>query len=259
MLPPRVLTIAGSDCSGGAGLQADLKVFQRFGCYGMSVVTLVTAQNTLGVARLDLLPAESVRAQLAAVWDDLPPAAVKTGALGSTELIRAVAGFLAARPRVPLVVDPVLVSKHGHPLLPPAAVPELAAALLPLASVVTPNRFEAEALSGVRIADRASALAAAERLRAAGAQAVIVKGVPGAHGADDLLLDAQGATELPGLRIETRASHGTGCTFAAALAAHLAHGLPLAEAARRAKAYLAAAIAAAPGYGRGCGPLHHGA
>jgi hydroxymethylpyrimidine/phosphomethylpyrimidine kinase len=258
MIPPIALTIAGSDPSGGAGLQADLKTFHRFGCYGMSVVTLVTAQNTRGVSRVDLLGEETVLAQLEAVWSDLPPAALKTGAIGSAPLIAAVAGFLASRPGPPLVLDPVMISKHGHRLLPDDAVQAMTRLLLPRAAVVTPNWHEAAALAGAPVTDLAGARAAARELRARGAAAVLVKGGAGADGlAADLLLDADGELELPALRLATRATHGTGCTFAAALTAHLAHGLALRDAALRAKAYIHHAIASAPGLGGGLGPVDH--
>jgi hydroxymethylpyrimidine/phosphomethylpyrimidine kinase len=258
MMTPIALTIAGSDPSGGAGLQADLKTFHRFGCYGTSVLTLVTAQNTRGVTRVELLAEDLVLAQLEAVWSDLPPAALKTGAIGSATLIAAVAGFLAARRGPPLVLDPVMISKHGHRLLPEDAVAVLTGRLLPLAAVVTPNWHEAAALTGLAVGDAASARAAAQALRSAGARAVLIKGGAGADGlAADLLLDQDGELELPALRLATRASHGTGCTFAAALTANLALGHGLREAALRAKAYIHHAIATAPGLGGGLGPVNH--
>lgn len=256
--PPIALTIAGSDPSGGAGLQADLKTFHRFGCYGMSVVTLVTAQNTRGVSRVDLLEPDAVLAQLDAVWSDLPPAALKTGAIGSAALIGAVAGFLAARRGPPLVLDPVMISKHGHRLLPDDAVRALVDGLLPLAAVVTPNWHEAAALTGLAVRDADGARAAARRLRERGAAAVLVKGGAGADGLSaDLLVDATGELELPALRLATRATHGTGCTFAAALTAQLALGEGLRPAALRAKAFIHHAIATAPDLGGGLGPVNH--
>jgi hydroxymethylpyrimidine/phosphomethylpyrimidine kinase len=258
MPPPIALTIAGSDPSGGAGLQADLKTFHRFGCYGMSAVTLITAQNTQGVSRVELLDQAMVLAQLEAVWSDLPPAAVKTGAIGSVALIEAVAGFLAARRGCPLVVDPVMISKHGHRLLPEDAVRALTTHLLPLASVVTPNWHEAGAMTGGPVHNQADARRAAYALRATGAAAVLVKGGASNDGLSaDLLVDAEGELELPALRLVSRATHGTGCTFAAALTAHLALGQPLREAAIRAKAFVHHAIATAPGLGGGVGPVNH--
>lgn len=258
MRPPISLTIAGSDPSGGAGIQADLKTFHRFGCYGTSVLTLITAQNTRGVSRVDLLAEDVVLAQLAAVWDDLPPAALKTGAIGSAALISAVAGFLAARRGPPLVLDPVMISKHGHRLLPDDAVAALVECLLPLATVVTPNWHEAAALTGLTVGDAAAARTAAHELHRRGARAVLIKGGAGVDGlAADLLLDAEGELELPALRLATRATHGTGCTFAAALTANLALGYALREAAVRAKAFIHHAIATAPGLGGGLGPVNH--
>ena len=250
---PVALTIAGSDPSGGAGIQADLKTFHRHGVYGQSVVSLVTAQNTTGVTAVHLLPVALVLAQLEAVLSDIAPAAIKTGALGAPDLIGAVATRLADS-TVPLVVDPVLISKHGHPLAGPEAVPALQP-LLRLATVVTPNWHELAALSGCAVSDGASAAAAARVLLQQGVRAVLVKGA--GDTADDLLVTVDGETLLPGLRIQTRSLHGTGCTYAAALTAQLALGVPVNEAAVRAKAFIAHAIVTAPGLGRGFGPVNH--
>ena len=257
-MTPISLTIAGSDPSGGAGIQADLKTFHRFGCYGTSVLTLITAQNTRGVTRVELLAEDLVLAQLDAVWSDLPPVALKTGAIGSAALITAVAGFLATRRGPPLVLDPVMISKHGHHLLPDDAVNALVGRLLPLAAVITPNWHEAAALTGLAVSDAATARSAALELCRRGARAVLMKGGAGADGlAADLLLDDAGELELPALRLATRATHGTGCTFAAALTANLALGHDLREAAVRAKAFIHHAIATAPGLGGGLGPVNH--
>jgi len=258
MQPPIALTIAGSDPSGGAGLQADLKTFHRFGCYGTSVVTLVTAQNTRGVTMVEALSTALVLAQLHAVFDDLPPVALKTGAIGSAALITAVAAFLRERRAPRLVLDPVMISKHGHRLLPDDAVAAMVAQLLPLAAVVTPNWHEAAALSGLPVHDPASARAAALTLRARGASAVLIKGGAGTDGLSvDLLVDSEGELELPALRLATTATHGTGCTFAAALTAHLALGHALRPSALRAKAFIHHAIASAPALGSGVGPVNH--
>ena len=247
------LTIAGSDPSGGAGIQADLKTFQRFGVYGQSVVTLITAQNTRGVTAVELLPRELVLAQLDACLDDIGAHAIKTGALGSVTLIEAVAARLRRTPDIPLVLDPVLISKHGHPLAAPEAAHALVKHLLPRATVITPNRHEAAALAGrpVEGAD------AARALLDLGARAVLLKGI--GDGADDLLVTATEEILLPGIRHHTRNLHGTGCTYAAAVTAHLALGHPLPEAARHAKAYIAHAILTAPTLGdpAGCGPVNH--
>ena len=239
------LTIAGSDPSGGAGLQADLKTFHQFGVYGEAVVTLVTVQNSLRVSRVELLPPDLIAEQIAAVVEDIPPAAAKTGALGSVEAVRAVARA-AASFAFPLVVDPVMVSKHGAPLGGGGWED-----LLPHAALVTPNLPEAEALTGTADPRRA-----ASRLRDMGARAVLVKGGHSAGDATDLLYDGEW-TEFPAPRIPTRHTHGTGCTYSAAIAAGLASGLPLREAVARAKRFIHQAIATNPGLGRGCGPVNH--
>ncbi len=257
--PPLVLTIAGSDPSGGAGLQADLKTFHRFGVFGTSVVTLITAQNTRGVTRVDLVEGDAVEAQLEAVFSDLPPVAVKTGAIGSAAVIERVAAFLDRNLHgAQLVVDPVMISKHGHHLLPADAVSALVTRLLPLASVVTPNWHEAAALSGVAVTDLRSARAAARVLLQTGVRAVLITGGAGDSPlAADLLVTAAGEVELPALRLASRSTHGTGCTFAAAVTAHLALGYALTEATRRAKAYVHHAIDTAPAIGGGLGPVNH--
>jgi hydroxymethylpyrimidine/phosphomethylpyrimidine kinase len=257
LTPAPALTIAGSDPSGGAGIQADLKTFHRLGVYGQSVITLVTAQNTRGVTAVHLLPRELVLQQLDAVLSDIRPNAVKTGALGSPELIAAVAERLQGAD-LPLVVDPVLISKHGHRLAGPEAIAALRA-LLPLATVVMPNWYEAAALTGRVVDSPASARDAALVLIDNGVQAVLMKGggAAGQESADDLLISADAEIVLPGLRVATRNLHGTGCTYAAAVTAHLARGLPLATAALQAKAFIAHAIVTAPGLGAGYGPVNH--
>jgi len=256
--PPVALTIAGSDSGGGAGIQADLKTFHHFGVYGTSAVTLVTAQNTTGVARIELLSPGLVEAQIAAVATDFPVAAAKTGALGSAAIVAAVAAAVARQRIAPLVVDPVMISKHGHALLDRGAAEVLARELLPLARLVTPNRPEAEALVGATIATEADALEAARELRALGPGAVLIKG---GHAAGDevadLLWDGEVATWLRAPRRATPHTHGTGCSYAAAITARLAHGDALADAVRTAHAWLARAIATAPGLGHGHGPINH--
>ena len=252
---PVALTIAGSDPSGGAGIQADLKTFHRHGVYGQSVVTLLTAQNTRGVQGVFVQSEDVVRAQLRSVVADLGAAATKTGAIGSAALVTAVADELATRPLGALVVDPVLVSKHGHALAGTDVAAALRQRLLPLADLVTPNRFEAEALVGIAVVDRKSALAAARAVLGTGARAVVVKDVPGLHG--DLLVGADGAeVELPSPRLLTPHRHGSGCTFSAAIAARLAHGDALATAVATASDFVCRAIASAPGLGS-VGPLNH--
>jgi hydroxymethylpyrimidine/phosphomethylpyrimidine kinase len=251
-----VLTIAGSDPSGGAGIQADLKTFHQFGLYGEAVVTLITVQNTQSVARVEVLDAALVREQIDAVVSDIPPRAAKTGALGNAAVVAAVAE--AARGfTFPLVVDPVMISKHGSALMEPAAVQILREGLLPLASLVTPNLPEAAALAHLDIATLEDARLAARRIYELGPRAVLIKGGHFSHTATDLLFDGIHFQEFPGERIETQHTHGTGCTYSAAIAAGLALGQPLAEAIARAKRYIAAAIQTNPGLGAGQGPVNH--
>jgi len=250
------LTIAGSDPSGGAGIQADLKTFHQFGVYGEAVITLITAQNTVRVARVEVLAPELVVAQIDAVLEDIPPLAAKTGALGSAEMVEAVARA-ADSFSFPLVVDPVMVSKHGLPLLPEAAVSAVRDLLLPRAALITPNVPEAETLTGMAIRTLDDVRRAAERLRALGTCAVLIKGGHLDSDASDVLLDADGFHEFPAARIATRHTHGTGCTFSAAITACLAAGLALGDAVARAKLFIHEAIRTNPGLGRGSGPVNH--
>jgi hydroxymethylpyrimidine/phosphomethylpyrimidine kinase len=246
---PVALTIAGSDPSGGAGIQADLKTFHRFGVYGEAVVTLVTVQNTVAVSHVEVLSPELVTAQIDAVVYDIPPAAAKTGALGSPEVVRAVARAAANFP-FPLVVDPVLVSKHGAPLMEGGL--DAWQELLSCAALVTPNIPEAEALTGT-----GDPRTAARRLHDMGARAALVKGGHGHGDPTDILFDGNEWYEFSATRIETRHTHGTGCTFSAAITAGLATGLPLPDSVARAKHFVHEAIRTNPGLGRGCGPLNH--
>lgn len=250
------LTIAGSDPSGGAGLQADLKTFHQFGAYGTSVVTLVTVQNTVSVSHAEPLDSALVAEQLSAVATDIPPAAAKTGALGSASVIETVAKWAAAS-TCPLVVDPVMISKHGARLLAPDAEAALREALLPRATLLTPNLPEATALSGIAVDDEATMRTAADQLLAMGAQAVLLKGGHLEGEAADLFITPGGATWLRAPRLDTPHTHGTGCTYSAAITAGLATGLSLENAIRRAKAFVTRAISTAPGLGQGCGPLNH--
>jgi hydroxymethylpyrimidine/phosphomethylpyrimidine kinase len=255
-MPPVALTIAGSDPSGGAGLQADLKTFHQFGVYGEAVVTLLTVQNTVRVSRMEVMPPELVLEQIEAVLEDIPPNAAKTGALGSADVVEAVAraaeGF-----RFPLVVDPVMVSKHGLPLLPESAVRAVRLHLLPRAALFTPNLPEAEALTGIAIRGVADMRAAARRIREMGARAVLIKGGHLEGEATDLLFDGAEWREFPAPRIDTRHTHGAGCTYSAAITAGLARGLTLGDAVARAKLFIHLAIQTSPGLGRGSGPLNH--
>jgi len=253
---PVALTIAGSDASGGAGLQADLKTFHQFGVYGEAVVTLITVQNTRGVQRVECLDPELVADQIRAVIGDIPPAAAKTGALGNRAIIQAVAA-LARDFQFPLVVDPVIVSKNGASLLEADAIQALKTFLLPNAFLLTPNLEEASILTGVEVCDPAGMRRAAEQLAGLGPPAVLVKG--GHLGGDpvDILFHDGQWTEFTSPRIETRHTHGTGCTFSAAITASLAAGCDLQHAVRRAKRYITEAIRNNPQLGSGAGPVDH--
>jgi hydroxymethylpyrimidine/phosphomethylpyrimidine kinase len=255
-MPPAALTIAGSDPSGGAGIQADLKTFHQFGVYGEAVVALITVQNTTRVSRVELMPVALVLEQLEAVLEDIPPAAAKTGALGSAEMVEAVARA-AARFAFPLVVDPVMVSKHGLPLAPESAVRAFRDCLLLQAALVTPNVPEAEVLTGETIRDPDGMRRAALRIYEMGARAVLIKGGHMPGDATDVLYDGATFREFRAPRLETRHTHGSGCTYSAAIAVGLAQALPLADAVARAKAFIHEAIRTNPGLGHGGGPLNH--
>lgn len=253
---PVALTIAGSDPSGGAGLQADLKTFHRFGVYGEAIPTLITVQNSLRLTRVEHLAADLVEAQIQAVLEDMPPNAAKTGALGSRSVVEAV----ASRARgfsFPLVVDPVLSGTLGG-LLGEGAFDALIAHLLPRAFLLTPNLREASAITGLAVQDRDSMLAAGKTILALGAKNVLVKGGHLAGNALDLLVTGAGAIhEFNTERIETPHTHGSGCTYSAAITAELAKGVPLADAILSAKRFVTEAIASNPGLGSGHGPLNH--
>jgi hydroxymethylpyrimidine/phosphomethylpyrimidine kinase len=256
-MTPVALTIAGSDPSGGAGLQADLKTFHRFGVYGEAVVTLITVQNTRGVTRVSALDPELVTAQIRAVIEDIRPQAAKIGALGSREVVAAVArearGF-----SFPLVVDPVMISKHGARLIDEDASRALIEELIPRTFLLTPNLDEAAALTGLVVNDRDSMARAAGKLASFGAANVLVKGGHLSGDALDLLYLGGGEIrEFTTPRIATRHTHGSGCTYSAAIAAELAKGTPLAQAVALAKAFITEAIRTAPGLGAGNGPLNH--
>jgi hydroxymethylpyrimidine/phosphomethylpyrimidine kinase len=260
--PPRVLAIAGSDSGGGAGIQADLKTMLALGVHGMTVVTAVTAQNSLGVQGYWELPPEAVRAQLASVLGDIGADAIKTGMLASAAIVHAVcdelAPIAAATRPVPLIVDPVAVSKHGDSLLAEGTVAAIRARLLPLATMVTPNLPEAELLSGVSITDEADMLTAARVIAAMGPRWVLVKGGHLAGDPVDLLVSETSVIRCPGVRIATRHTHGTGCTLASAIAAGLALGADIPDAVAAARAYVAGAIAGGFPLGAGIGPVDHG-
>jgi hydroxymethylpyrimidine/phosphomethylpyrimidine kinase len=255
---PIALTIAGSDSGGGAGVQADLKTFQALGVYGTCALTAVTAQNTLGVSAVHAVPADLVRRQIHAVLDDLPPAACKTGMLASAELVGVVAAVIRERALPNYVLDPVMVASSGDRLLAAEAENELRDQLLPLATVITPNLDEASLLAGFAVENETAMHEAVLALAARGARAVLLKG---GHLQSsrivDLFFDGTELRRWERERIETRSTHGTGCTLSAAITAGLAHGRPLIQAVDDALAYVRRALLAAPGIGAGYGPLHH--
>ncbi len=270
MKPARILTVAGSDSGGGAGIQGDLKTIERLGGFAMTAVTAVTAQNTLGVHGVWSLPPDAVERQIAAVANDIGVDAVKTGMLDSVALVRTVAAVLrrlgvarsvavGARP-VPLVVDPVMVAKGGQALLAEEARGALRDELLPLAALVTPNVPEAEVLTGLPAGTLEQRELVARRLVELGAGAALVKGGhTEGETVVDLLFDAHEVRLFNAVRVHTQHTHGTGCTLSAAVATGLGQGLPLAQAVERGIRYVQAAIAHAPGLGAGHGPLGHAA
>ena len=255
-MKPVALTIAGSDPSGGAGIQADLKTFHQFGVYGTSVLTLLTVQNTVSVRNLTVLDPAFVEEQLDAVLEDIQPGALKTGALGTGAIVEAVASRLSRLP-VPVVVDPVLISKHGDALAEDDVRDALREKLLPEALVVTPNRFEATALSGVDVIDTETAVESARIIAAIGPQAVVIKGLREGDRAIDVLWMDGTCVKIESDLVNTKNTHGTGCTFSAAITAELAKGSNLEEAVRRAKTFVASALASAPDLGSGIGPVDH--
>lgn len=254
-MTPVALTIAGSDPSGGAGIQADLKTFHQHGVYGMSVITLLTVQNTRTVTAVEVMSPDLVLAQLKAVLEDIPPQATKIGALGNAGVVEALAEF-AASFRFPLVIDPVMISKHGAPLLDGDAVDALRTQLLPRAFLVTPNLHEAAALAEMEVADGVSMQKAAERIARLGPKSVLVKGGHLSGQAVDLLWSDGEVHRFSSDRIETRNTHGTGCVYSAAITARLAKGQNVVEAVRGAKGFITEAIRTNPGLGGGCGPVN---
>jgi hydroxymethylpyrimidine/phosphomethylpyrimidine kinase len=255
----RVLIIAGSDSGGGAGIQADIKSVTAMGAYAMTAITALTAQNTQGVFGIHAVPEAFIRQQIELCLGDIGADCVKTGMLATAGVIDTVVSALGAlAPAVPLVADPVMIAKGGAPLLEPSAIEAVRRRLLPSATLVTPNLPEAEALAGRKIASGADMQAAGEALLALGPKAVLMKGghLPGPR-VHDVLVMRGDVRVFESPRIETRHTHGTGCTLASAIAAGIAQGLPLPDAVARARAYVQAAIRHAPGYGKGHGPLDH--
>lgn len=253
----RLLTIAGSDSGGGAGIQADLKTFQAFGCYGMSVLTAITAQNTLGVHAVQDLPPEFVAQQLEAVVTDIGVDAAKTGMLSNAEIIHALAKKIH-KLRVPhLVVDPVMRAKGGDPLLRDDAQHTLIAEIIPLAEVITPNLPEAEVLAGICVKTKADMRKAAKIIHQKGAKNVLVKGGHREQDAVDILFDGKDFAEYFAEKIPTRNTHGTGCTYSAAIAANLALEKSVHDAIDISKKYITQAIKESLDLGHGIGPLNH--
>jgi len=253
---PRVLTIAGSDSGGGAGIQADLKTFSALGVYGMSALTAITAQNTTGVYAVHEVPPDVVAAQIDAVATDIGVDAAKTGMLSSAPIIEAVADRIRAHRVLTLVVDPVMVAKSGAPLLRPEAQEALRTQLLPLALVVTPNIHESRVLTGQEITDLEEMKEAARRIRDLGPHFVLVKGGHLTGDPVEVLYDGKTFTELAAPRIRTQHTHGTGCVLSAAIAAYLARGLEVREAIEHGKRFVTRAIEAGLPLGRGYGPCN---
>ncbi len=251
---PIALTIAGSDPSGGAGIQADLKTFHQLGVYGTTAITLVTVQNSTRVSRVETLDPALVSEQIAAVLEDFPPLAIKTGALGTAAIAEAIARITFP---CPLVVDPVMISKHGAPLVDVSARSAIRTVLLPKATLVTPNLHEAAELAGMAVSSVEQMREAAVRIAQDGAASVLIKGGHLDGDAIDVLFHKGEFTVLRSARVDTRHTHGTGCTYSAAIAAWLARGQDMVEAVRRAKTFIDEAIRGNPGLGAGSGPVNH--
>ena len=255
--PPTAMTIAGSDSGGGAGIQADLKTFSALGVFGASTLTAITAQNTVGVTAVHEIPTDVIAAQIDAVITDIGADAVKTGMLSSSAIVATVADAVRRHGIANLVVDPVMVAKSGDRLLREEAIATICNELIPLAKVVTPNIPEAEDLTGQTITTDDDARRAAKAIIAMGAKSVVIKGGHRDGPPTDILYDGREFMEFTTERIPSTNTHGTGCTFASAVAAGLAHGLDTPAAVRQAKEYVTAAISAAYPIGQGHGPLHH--
>lgn len=255
---PKVLTIAGSDSSGGAGIQADIKTMLASGVYAMSAVTALTAQNTTGVRGIMEVTPEFLAQQMDAVFEDIYPDAVKIGMVSSAKLIRVIGDRLCFYKAGNIVLDPVMVASSGSALMKSNAEEALVRELLPLAALVTPNIPEAEVLSGISIKNNKDMRLAAEKIAALGAKAVLLKGGHSISDADDLLLEKDKITWLHGRRIDNLNTHGTGCTLSSAIASNLAKGLCMAAAVKEAKEYISGALEAGLDLGKGSGPLHHG-
>ncbi|MEM6449572.1 MAG: bifunctional hydroxymethylpyrimidine kinase/phosphomethylpyrimidine kinase [Cyanobacteria bacterium P01_D01_bin.105] len=257
--PPTALTIAGSDSGGGAGIQADLRTFSFHKVHGTSALTCVTAQNTMGVTRVDALPVEAVLAQIEAVICDISPQAAKTGMLLNQDIIEAIAGYFTQQPIAHLVVDPVMVSRTGDTLIADGAIAALRDQLLPLADVLTPNRYEAQILSGIEISTLEEMQTAAQRIYDLGPSAVMIKGggFKGALRGVDVWFDGQQLETLKTEQVETIHTHGTGCTLSSAITANLARGIEALPAVKNAKHYVTQALHHSLEIGQGQGPVGH--
>lgn len=253
----KVLTIAGSDCSGGAGVQADLKTMAAHGVFGMSVIVSVVAENTARVIDIQDISPKMIEEQIDAVFEDIVPDAVKIGMLSSPACMNAVAGKLEQYRPQHVVIDPVMFAKNGDPLMEPASVGTLIKYVLPYADLLTPNIPEAQHIAGMKISTPEDMEAAARLIYAKGCKNVLIKGGKNMAGAVDVLFDGENARRYEIGQIDTRNTHGTGCTLSSAIASNLALGHPVPEAVELAKSYVTDAIRRAPGLGHGCGPLNH--
>ncbi|MDD3590812.1 MAG: bifunctional hydroxymethylpyrimidine kinase/phosphomethylpyrimidine kinase [Thermoguttaceae bacterium] len=253
----KVLTIAGSDCSGGAGIQADLKTMTMNGVYGMSAITALTAQNTTGVRAVQESTPEFLQEQIDAIFEDIRPDAVKIGMVSSSELVRVIADRLRYYQAANVVVDPVMVATSGSALMKNDAVQTLVADLFPLAALVTPNIPEAQVLAGLDVETKEDMIAAARQIGDVYRRPVLLKGGHRPNDADDLLYAQGELIWLEGKRVANPNTHGTGCTLSSAIAANLAKGFSLVESARRAKAYVSDALSAMLDLGQGAGPMNH--
>jgi hydroxymethylpyrimidine/phosphomethylpyrimidine kinase len=253
----KALSIAGSDCSGGAGIQADIKAFSAHGVFGMTAVTSVVAENTVRVIEYQDIRPDIIEKQIDAVFEDIPPDAVKIGMLSCRETMLAVADTLRKWKPLNVVIDPVMYAKNGCALMEPSAISTLIAELVPLADVLTPNIPEAEKMAEMTIKTAEDMRQAARRIHAMGCRNVVIKGGHIEGNATDILFDGDNFYEFPAARVNTKHTHGTGCTFSSAIAANLALGCVVHTALKRAKEYINTAIVHAPQLGKGNGPTHH--
>ena len=253
----KALSIAGSDCSGGAGIQADLKAFSAHGVYGMTVITSIVAENSFRVTDVQDVRLDMIEKQIDDVFEDMPPDAVKIGMLSNSEIMMTVVKKLEQWKPKNIVIDPVMYAKHGSALMEKSSIQTLIDNLVPLADVMTPNIPEAEEIVGMNIKTHEEMKTAATKIHQMGCKHVVVKGGHGEGDAIDILFDGKDFYAFPAPRIETKHTHGTGCTFSSAIAANLALGLSIHEAVKMAKEYIQLAIAHAPQFGKGNGPTHH--